>query len=339
MIKEAIGTLVAGNPLTFEQAAGVMEEIMSGEATPAQIASFITALRIKGETVDEIAGLASVMRAKAAPVKATPPLVDTCGTGGDSSASVNISTAAAFIAAGAGLSVAKHGNRAMSSHCGSADVLEALGVKIDLRAEAVAQCLEKTGIGFMFAPIFHPAMKHAAGPRREIGIRTVFNILGPLTNPARAESQVIGVPSEELGETIALVLHRLGTKHSLVVHGTDGMDEITISGKSLVWEVNQEGVRPVYEVTPRYFGFKEASPADIQGGTPEDNAQMLRQVLAAEDRGPKREVSVMNAAAALVAGNRAADLKEGARLAESAIDSGQALAKLEALAELSQRLG
>ena len=339
MIKEAISILVAGNPLTFEQAAAVMEEIMSGEATPAQIASFITALRIKGETVDEIAGLASVMRARAVPVKATPPLVDTCGTGGDSSASVNISTAAAFIAAGTGLTVAKHGNRAMTSHCGSADVLEALGVKIDLDASAVAQCLEKVGIGFMFAPIFHPAMKHAADPRREIGIRTVFNILGPLTNPAHAEFQVIGVPSEELGKKIALVLHRLGSKHSLVVHGTDGMDEITITGKSLVWEVNKEGVRPAYEVSPRYFGFKEASPDEIQGGTPEDNAGTLRQVLAGEDRGPKREVSVMNAAAALVAGNRAADLKEGARLAESAIDSGQALAKLEALAELSQSLG
>ncbi|MFC1913079.1 anthranilate phosphoribosyltransferase [Chloroflexota bacterium] len=338
MIKEAIGTLVSNDSLTFEQAATVMEEIMSGEATPAQIAAFVTALRIKGETVDEIAGLASVMRDRAVPVQATPPLVDTCGTGGDSSASVNISTAAAFIAAGAGLSVAKHGNRAMSSHCGSADVLEALGVIIDLDASAVAQCLEKIGIGFMFAPIFHPAMKHAAGPRREIGIRTVFNILGPLTNPAHAESQVIGVPSEEVGKKIALVLHRLGTKHSLVVHGTDGMDEITISGKSLVWEVNKDGVQPAYEVTPLYFGFEEASLADIQGDTPEDNARTLRHILAGEDRGPKREVVVMNAAAALVAGNLAANLKEGARLAESSIDGGQALAKLDALVEFSQSL-
>ncbi len=338
MIREAIDTFVSGRSLSLEQAAGVREEIMSGEATPAQIAALITALRIKGETVDEIAGLASVMRAKAVPVKVTPPVVDTCGTGGDKSFSFNISTAAAFVAAGAGLKVAKHGNRAMSSHCGSADVLEALGVKIDLGAEAVAECLETVGIGFMFAPIFHPAMKYAAVPRREIGIRTVFNILGPLTNPARAEYQVIGVASKELGEKIASVLHRLGTKHSLVVHGTDGMDEITTRGKSLVWEVNENGVLPAYEVSPQYFGFKEASPAEIQGGTPEDNARMLRQVLSGEDRGPKRDVSLMNTAAALVAGNVASDLKEGARIAEEVIDSGRALEKLDGLVRLSQSL-
>ncbi|GAG09019.1 unnamed protein product, partial [marine sediment metagenome] len=269
MIREAIDTLVSGRSLTFEQAAGVMEEIMSGDATPAQIAAFITALRIKGETVDEIAGLASVMRAKAVPVVVTPPVVDTCGTGGDSSSTFNISTAAAFVAAGAGLKVAKHGNRAMTSHCGSADVLEALGVKIDLGAEGVAECLETVGIGFMFAPIFHPAMKYAAVPRREIGIRTVFNILGPLTNPARAESQVIGVPNQEIGNKIASVLHRLGTKHSLVVHGIDGVDEISISGRSLVWEADKEGVSPPYEISPLDFGFKEASRAEISGGKPE----------------------------------------------------------------------
>jgi anthranilate phosphoribosyltransferase len=272
MIKEAINSLVNGDSLSFKQAAGVMEEIMGGEATPAQIAAFVTALRIKGETVEEIAGLASVMREKAVPVKATPPLVDTCGTGGDNCASINISTAAAFIAAGAGLKVAKHGNRAMTSHCGSADVLEALGVKIDLGAGAVAKCLEEVGIGFMFAPIFHPAMKHAAGPRREIGIRTVFNILGPLTNPARAEAQVIGVPNEEVGNKIAAVLHRLGTKHSLVVHSRDGMDEISISGPSLIWEITQSGVASPYEVSPDDFGFQRAGLAEIKGGTPEENA-------------------------------------------------------------------
>ena len=214
MIREAIEALVSGRSLTFEEAASVMEEIMSGEATPAQFAAFVTALRIKGETGDEIAGLASVMQARATTVQATPPVVDTCGTGGDSSSSFNISTTAAFVAAGAGLKVAKHGNRAMSSHCGSADVLESLGVNIDLGAEAVAQCLETVGIGFMFAPIFHPAMKYAAAPRHEIGIRTVFNILGPLTNPARAEFQIIGVPSKELGEKIASVLQRLGTRRA-----------------------------------------------------------------------------------------------------------------------------
>jgi len=338
MIREAINSLVSGSSLTFEQAAGVMEEIMSGEATPAQIAAFVTALRIKGETVEEIAGLASVMRARAIPVVVTPPVVDTCGTGGDNCSSINISTAAAFVAAGAGLKVAKHGNRAMTSHCGSADVLEALGVKIELGAEAVAECLETVGIGFMFAPIFHPAMKYAAAPRREIGIRTVFNILGPLTNPARAESQVIGVPSEELGGKIASVLHRLGTKHSLVVHGLDGMDEISISGKSLVWEVSEDKISSPYEVSPQYFDFKSAHLAEVRGGTPEENADILRRVLNGE-RGSWRDVVVMNAAAALLAGNRASDLKEGARLAEEVIDNGQALEKLEDLVKLSQSLG
>jgi len=315
-----------------------MDEIMSGEATPAQIAAFVTALRIKGETVDEIAGLASVMREKAVPVKTRPPVIDTCGTGGDNCSSINISTAAAFVAAGAGLKVAKHGNRAMTSRCGSADVLEALGVKIDLNAEAVAECLEKVGIGFMFAPLFHPAMKHAAGPRREIGIRTVFNILGPLTNPARAEFQVIGVPSEALGQKIAAVLHRLGTKHSLVVHSLDGMDELSISGKSVMWEVNERGVIPPSEVDPTRFGFSKADLSEIRGGTPEENAAILRRVLNGE-KGPWRNVIVLNAAAAIYAGNRASDLKDGIHLAEAAIDSGQAREKLEGLIELSNKLG
>lgn len=337
MIKEAIEALVSGRSLTFEEATGIMAEIMGGEATPAQIAAFVTALRIKGETVDEIAGLASVMRAKAIPVVVTPPVVDTCGTGGDNCSTFNISTAAALVTAGAGLKVAKHGNRAMTSHCGSADVLEALGVKIDLGAEAVAECLETVGIGFMFAPLFHPAMKYAAGPRREIGIRTVFNILGPLTNPARAESQVIGVPSEELGNKIASVLHRLGTRHSLVVHSLNGMDEISISGKSLVWGVTEDGVSPPHEISPEYFGFNGASLAEIKGGTPEENASILRLILNGET-GPRRDVVVMNAAAALFAGDRAANLKEGARLAEEAIDSRQPLEKLDQLVRLSQSL-
>jgi len=335
MIKETINTLVSGGSLSFEQSAAVMEEIMGGEATPAQIAAFVTSLRIKGETVDEIAGLASVMRVKAVPVKATPPLVDTCGTGGDNCASINISTAAAFVVAGAGLRVAKHGNRAMTSRCGSADVLEALGVKIDLGAEAVAGCLEKVGIGFMFAPRFHPAMKHAAGPRREIGIRTVFNILGPLTNPAGAGHQVIGVPDEALGHKMAAVLHRLGTKHSLVVHSRDGLDELSISSPSLVWEVTGQGVQPSYEVEPADFGFRKSSLSDIKGGTPEENAAILRGILNGE-KGPGREVVVMNAAAALLAGDRARDLKEGVRIAEEVLDSRKAAGKLEGLVKLSQ---
>jgi len=337
MIKEAIGALVSGNPLTFEEAARVMEEIMTGEATPAQFAAFVTALRVKGEMVDEIAGLASVMRSKATPVPVTGPVIDTCGTGGDGSFTFNISTAAAFVAAGAGLKVAKHGNRAMSSKCGSADVLEALGVKIDLGAEAVAQCLETVGIGFMFAPIFHPAMKYAAAPRREIGIRTVFNVLGPLTNPAGAEYQVLGVPNEELGGKIAAVLNRLGTKHSLVVHGTGGMDEISISSESLVWDVTESGVSPPCEIHPEDFGFEKTSMAELKGGTPDANAELIRRILNGE-RGPKREVVVMNAAAALVAGNLAPDFKDGAHIAGKAIDSGQAQAKLEELINLSQNI-
>jgi anthranilate phosphoribosyltransferase len=337
VIKEAIETAVNGRSLTFEQATTVMEEIMIGEATPAQVAAFVTALRIKGETADEIAGLATVMQAKATPVQVTPPVVDTCGTGGDGSSSFNISTTAAFIVAGAGLKVAKHGNRAMSSQCGSADVLEALGVKIDLGAEAVAQCLETVGIGFMFAPIFHPAMKYAVAPRREIGIRTVFNILGPLTNPAKARFQVIGVPSKELGEKIASVLHRLGTEHSLVVHGIDGMDEISISRKSLVWDVNQHRVLPPYEVSPDDFGFMKASVTQIKGGTARQNAKILRSILSGEV-GVRRNIVVMNAAAALVAGNQASDLKEGAYIAEKTIDSGKALAKLDELIKLSRNL-
>jgi anthranilate phosphoribosyltransferase len=337
VIKEAIDNLVNGRSLTFEEAAAVMEEIMIGEATPAQFAAFVTALRIKGEAVDEIAGLASVMQAKATPVQVTSPVVDTCGTGGDGFCSFNISTTAAFIVAGAGLKVAKHGNRAMSSQCGSADVLEALRVKIDLGAGAVAQCLETVGIGFMFAPSFHPAMKYAAAPRREIGIRTVFNILGPLTNPAQARFQVIGVPSKELGEKIASVLHCLGTEHSLVVHGTDGMDEISISGKSLVWDVNHHRVSPPYEIFPEDLGFMKASVTQIKGGTARQNARILRGILSGEV-GARRNIVIMNAAAALVAGNQAADLKEGVCIAEKTLDSGQALAKLNELIEFSQSL-
>ncbi len=310
---------------------------MTGEATPTQVAAFATALRIKGETVDEIAGLATVMQARATPVGVTSPVVDTCGTGGDGTSSFNISTTAAFIVAGAGLKVAKHGNRAMSSHCGSADVLEALGVRIELGAEAVARCLDTIGIGFMFAPSFHPALKYAAVPRREIGIRTVFNILGPLTNPARARFQVIGVPSMELGDKIASVLRRLGTEHSLVVHGTDGMDEISISGKSLIWDINQDRVSPPYEISPEDLGFMKASMTQIRGGTTRQNARILRNILSGEV-GVRRNIVIMNAGAALVAGNRASDLKEGICIAEKTIDSGKALAKLDELIKLSKSL-
>ena len=336
MIKEAIQALVSGRSLTRDEAASVMEEIMAGEATPAQFGAFVTALRLKGETVDEIIGLARVMRAKAMPVNISGPVVDTCGTGGDGAGTFNISTAAAFVAAGAGLRVAKHGNRAMSSHCGSADVLEALGVKIDLDAEPVRRCLEEVGIGFMFAPVFHPAMKYAASPRREIGIRTVFNILGPLTNPAGAKAQVVGVADELLVKKLASVLQGLGCCHALVVHGDDGLDEITITGRSRVCEI-KEGDLKSYTVSPEDFGLARAELASLKGGSAGENAELLRRVLAG-DPGPRRDAVVMNAAAALVAGDRVATLKDGVALAEEVIDSGRALAKLERLIDFSQSL-
>jgi anthranilate phosphoribosyltransferase len=344
MIKEAIGALVSGQSLTMDEAAQVMTEIMEGQVTPAQFGAFVTALRLKGETVEEIAGLARIMRAKAIPVRANGPVVDTCGTGGDGSTTFNISTAAAFVVAGAGLKVAKHGNRAMSSQCGSADVLEALGVKIELTAAQVERCLEEVGIGFMFAPAFHPAMKYAAAPRREIGIRTVFNILGPLTNPAGAQYQVIGVPSQEIGKKISLALRYLGVKHGLVVHGLNGIDEISIAGRSRIWELGESGEISSYYISPLDFGFKKASLKSIRGGTLTENAVMLRSVLAGE-RTPRRDATVMNAAAAIVAGSGdkyrgaiggVSALVECARIAEEAIDSGRAMAKLEQLIKLTR---
>jgi anthranilate phosphoribosyltransferase len=338
MIKEAISTLVANQSLSFEEAKGAMEEIMGGEATSAQVSAFLTALHMKGETPEEIAGLASVMRDKAMPVKVNGPAIDIVGTGGDGSGSFNISTAAAFVAAGAGLKVAKHGNRAATSKCGSADVLEALGVKIDLSPEEVGECIEKAGIGFMFAQVFHPAMKYAAPVRREIGIRTVFNILGPLTNPARVEHMVLGVPNEEIGEKIAAVLHRLGTEHSLVVYGKEGLDEISISGPTLVWEVKKGSLSPSSEISPKSFGFKQADSREIKGGTPGENAAALRRILNGE-KGTLRNAVVINAAAALVAADIVDDLKRGAHLAEEAIDSGRAREKLDGMIALSQRLG
>ena len=336
MIKEAITLLVSRQSLTMEQAGEVMEEIMQGKATPAQFGAFVTALRLKGETVDEITGLAKTMRAKAIPVTVAEPAVDTCGTGGDGLATFNISTAAALVAAGAGLKVAKHGNRAASSQCGSADVLEALGVKIDLNAEQVQKCLGEVGIGFMFAPTFHPAMKYAAAPRREIGIRTVFNILGPLTNPAGAKAQILGVADDSLVEKLALVLQSLGSHHALVVHGKDGLDEITLTGETHVCELKDDHIQS-YSITPEDFGFSRASLDSLRGGTAAENATMLRNILAGT-LGPQRDVVLMNAATALVAGDRTPSLEEGVDLAQEAIDSGQALAKLEQLVRFSQAL-
>ncbi len=336
MIKEAIKTLVAGNSLTTEEASEVMEEIMRGEATPAQFGAFVTALRLKGETVDEIVGMAKTMRAKATPVITSEPVVDTCGTGGDGLSTFNISTAAAFVAAGAGLKVAKHGNRAMSSHCGSADVLEALGVKIDLNAEQVKRCLSEVGMGFMFAPVFHPAMKYAAAPRREIGIRTVFNIIGPLTNPAGASAQVLGVADELLVDKLASVLKGLGCHHALVVHGEDGLDEITITSKTRVSEL-KDGSVTSYSISPEDFGLSQANLGDLKGGSASENADLLRKILTGAP-GPRRDVVVMNAGAVLLAGDRVKTLGEGIALAKEVIDGGHALAKLEQLIKFSQSL-
>ena len=335
MIKEAINTLVSGNSLTTEQAADVMKEIMDGEATPAQFGSFVTALRLKGETVEEIAGMARVMREKSVPVSVSGPLVDTCGTGGDSSKTFNISTTAAFVVAGAGLKVAKHGNRGMSSGCGSADVLDALGVKIELGAPEVEKCLEYVGIGFMFAPVFHPAMKYAAPSRREIGIRTVFNILGPMTNPAGAQSQLLGVFEESLAMKMAQVLCLLGCRHALVVHGEDGLDEITLGGKTTVCELKGEEISRYY-IDPEDFGFSRTGLSSLRGGPPQENADILRRVLRGE-KGPYRDIVLVNAAATLVAGDLAKDLEKGVRLASEAIDSGRAMEKLEGLITLSQQ--
>lgn len=336
MIKEAISILISGQSLTVDEAASVMEEIMEGQVTPAQFGAFVTALRLKGETVDEISGLARTMRAKAIPVTIAEPVVDTCGTGGDGLATFNISTVAAFVVAGTGLKVAKHGNRAMSSQCGSADVLEALGVRLELTAEQVQRCLQEVGIGFMFAPVFHPAMKYATAPRREIGIRTVFNILGPLTNPAGARAQLLGVAEGSLVERLALVLQSLGCHHAMVVHGEDGLDEITLTGKTQVCEL-KDGRTMSYFISPEDFGLPKASLDSLRGGTADENATLLRKVLTGAP-GHQRDVVLMNAAAALVVGDRVPSLEQGIDLAREALDNGHALAKLEQLTEFSQSL-
>jgi anthranilate phosphoribosyltransferase len=336
MIKEAISHVVSGKSLTMDEAAQVMTEIMEGQVTPAQFGALVTALRCKGETVEEIAGMARTMRAKAIRVEIDEPLVDTCGTGGDSSSTFNISTGAAFVAAGAGLKIAKHGNRAMSSKSGSADVLEALGVKIDLKPEQVRRCLKEVGIGFMFAPSFHPAMKYAAGPRREIGIRTVFNILGPLTNPAGAQAQVLGVADGALLEKMAKVLQVLGCRHALVVHGEDGLDELTVTGTTYIAEL-KGGEMHGYSVTPEGLGLPRAKPEDLKGGTPQENATILRSVLSGT-RGHARNAVLLNAAAALVAGDMVTTLQEGLILANKSIDSGRAQDTLNRLITISNSL-
>jgi anthranilate phosphoribosyltransferase len=327
-VKAAIAKLVERNDLSEAEAAACMDEMMAGEATPAQFAAFATALRMKGETADEIVGMARVMRDRAGRVDVSGDLLDTCGTGGDATGSFNVSTCAAFIAAGAGARVAKHGNRAMSSQCGSADVLEALGARIELAPEQVAACIERIGIGFMFAQAFHPAMKHVGPARREIGIRTVFNLLGPVTNPAGANRRVLGVAAPGLTELLAGVLQRLGAERALVVHGHDGFDEVSISGPTSITELGPERVR-TYEIKPDTAGLQRHDVSQLRGSTPAQNASAMRLVLEGVG-GPLRDFSVINAAAALVAWGSAPDFAEGARMAAESIDSGAATAKLEA---------
>ncbi len=347
IITEAVRALVDRRDLTRLEAAAAMEAIMSGAATNAQIAAFLTALRMKGETVEELIGFAQVMRQKAVKVRASGAelaqtgtdremLIDTCGTGGDASGTFNVSTATAFVVAGAGLKVAKHGNRSVSSLCGSADVVETLGISIELSPAKVGRCVDEVGIGFLYAPLLHTAMKHVMAARREMGVRTVFNMLGPLTNPAGANAQVIGVYSATLVEPLARVLAELGTIRAFVVHGADGLDEISNTGESHVAEVH-EGVVRTTRLRPEDFGMPRASIGDLQGGDRQENAEIIRRLLGGE-LGARRDIVLMNAAAALVAGGRARDLKEGVALGAQAVDSGAAARKLESLVAFSQRL-
>ncbi|MEO5657674.1 MAG: anthranilate phosphoribosyltransferase [Nitrospiria bacterium] len=338
MIKEAIAKLADRADLSEAEAEGVMREIMEGAATAAQIAAYLTALRMKGETVDEVTGSVRVMREKAARIRVDDPLtVDTCGTGGDRKGTFNISTTTAFVVAGAGATVAKHGNRAASSLSGSADVLRALGVEIDLPPAAVEECINRIGIGFLFAPRFHGAMKHAVTPRQEIGIRTLFNILGPLTNPAGASIQVLGVYADPLADLMAQVLVRLGSRHCFVVHGEDGLDEISIAGRTRFCE-GKEGRISCYHLHPHDVGLETAGLEAIAGGGPEENAAILVNVLSGA-RGPRRDIVLLNAAPALVACGRAKDFADGIAQAAAAIDSGAAREKLERLKAQTTRAG
>lgn len=348
IITEAVRALVDRRDLSRIEAAAAMEAIMSDAATNAQIAAFLTALRMKGETVEELIGFARVMRQKAVKVRTQAGevvsatgtdremLIDTAGTGGDASGTFNVSTATAFVVAGAGLKVAKHGNRSVSSLCGSADVVETLGINIELPPAKIARCVDEVGIGFLYAPLLHTAMKHVMAARREMGIRTVFNMLGPLTNPAGANAQIIGVYSDALTEPLARVLADLGTLRAFVVHGADGLDEISNTGPSHISEVH-EGVVRSSTVRPEDFGLSRATIQDLRGGDRAENALIIRQVLAGEP-GPRRDIVLMNAAAALVVGGKARDFKEGVALAAQSIDSGAAAAKLTGLVALSQRL-
>ncbi len=336
MFANILQKLIEKKDLTFEEARKVMQDIMEGNLTEGEISAFLVALRSKGETIDEIAGCASIMREKA--ITITPKvesLVDTCGTGGDLSNTFNISTTVAFIVAGCGIKVAKHGNKAASSRSGSADVLKALGVNIDLKPEKVKQSIEEIGIGFLFAPLFHPAMKNVVPIRQKLKIKTVFNLLGPLTNPAKAPYQVIGVFDENLTEVFARVLDQLGTKHALVVHGS-GLDEVTNTGRTKITEI-KNGKLNTFFIQPEDFSLQRCSPEDLKGGEPQQNAEITLAILKGE-KGPKRDIVTMNAAAALLACDKAQDFPEGITMAEQSIDSGKALKKLKELKSFSKEV-
>ncbi|HET6514883.1 MAG TPA: anthranilate phosphoribosyltransferase [Thermodesulfovibrionales bacterium] len=336
MIKEGIHLLVQNIDLSEAEMAECMKEIMEGMATDAQISAFLTALRIKGETVDEITGAARVMRKKVTAIKAPEGVLDTCGTGGDMSFTFNISTATAIVVSAAGVPVAKHGNRSVSSKSGSADVLESLGVKIDLPPEKVERSIFETGFGFLFAPIFHPSMKYAVGPRKEIGIRTLFNILGPLTNPAGARRQILGVFTDKLTDTLATVLGNLGAEDIMVVHGEDGLDEITISDGTRVSRY-KEGTLDTSYLSPEDFGVRRADLRSLLGGDKDENARILISVLEGE-KGPKRDVVLMNSAAALVVAGWSDNLRDAMLIAADMIDTGKAFDKLEEIIRVSNSL-
>jgi len=344
-ILDAIKKVVERSNLTEQEAESVLEQIMSGRCTDAQIASLLTAMRMKGETVDELTGFARVMRRKAAAVKprstagaviagtGREALIDTCGTGGDVSGSFNVSTATAVVVAGAGVRVAKHGNRSVSSLCGSIDVAEALGIKVELPPEKIADCIDQVGIGFLFAQMLHSAMKYVAIVRRQMPIRTIFNMLGPLTNPAGADSQLIGVYAPQLTEMLAMVLGRLGTHRAIVAHGSDGMDEISITGSSKISELRNDGIT-TYTISPEQFGLNRASLGDIQGGDAAQNASLILELLKGS-RGPRRDIVLLNAAAALMASGKVSSISEGLPMAADSIDSRRALNKLSQLVEFT----
>jgi anthranilate phosphoribosyltransferase len=340
-IRTAIIDVVDGATLTRERATGVMNGVMAGQASGGQIAALVTALRLRGETVDEIAGFATAMRDHA--IHVTLPdtvghVVDTCGTGGDGSGSFNISTTASFVIAAAGVSIAKHGNRAMTSKCGSADLLEGLGVAVELTPEQVATCIAEIGIGFMYAPAFHPAMRYVGPTRREIGIRTVFNLLGPLTNPAGARHQLIGVGQAGISHKLAEALAAMGCQHAVLVRAEEGLDEIGVAGATDVtdYDARTDEVRS-YRVAPEDFGLSRGRPNDLTGGDLAENIRITRAILSGEP-GPRRDVVLMNAGAAIYAADRTASIAEGIELARAAIDDGSALTRVDQLASLSQRL-